>query len=175
MPFVSFHSRFPQLAERETRTLTVLGPTEFGLPAGDYSFLELFCDEPGCDCRRVLFSVVSSVREDVEAVVTWGWEPLEFYRQWMGDDDEELIAEIKGPGLNLCSPQSRLAPGILAATEDLLLQDDAYVERVKQHYALFRGTVDHAPRKRSWTAARVERKRRRRFRAAKSGTRLPHL
>jgi hypothetical protein len=72
MPYAVFHSLFPELAERETRTVTVVHRLLFNLPPAQYAFLEMFCDEPGCDCRRVLFSVLSSLHKDVQAVIAWG-------------------------------------------------------------------------------------------------------
>jgi hypothetical protein len=87
MPYSSFHSRFPEIAERETRTVTLLELSDFNLPPAHYSFLEMFCDEPGCDCRRAFFSVVSSLQQDIKAVIAWGWEEREFYAKWMGDND----------------------------------------------------------------------------------------
>ena len=73
MPYVLFRSRFPEIAERETRSVTVFGQPVTGLPAGDYGFLEMFCDEPRCDCRRVFFYVVSPRRRDPVAVIAYGW------------------------------------------------------------------------------------------------------
>ena len=72
MPFRLFHDFFPELAERETRTLTVLPGADLGVPPGEYGLLEMFCDEPGCDCRRVFFSVFSSASKRMDAVVAWG-------------------------------------------------------------------------------------------------------
>ena len=142
MPFVFFHSRFPEIAHRETRSITVLSESLAGLPAGDYGFLEMFCDEPGCDCRRVFFYVVSERRRDVEAVIAYGWESPKFYARWMKDDDPKTIADLKGPILNLGSPQSRLAPAILKLCEKALLCDRTYMARVKEHYQIFREDVD---------------------------------
>jgi hypothetical protein len=139
MAFVLFHDHFPAVAERETRTLTVF--KRDGLPDGSYAFIEMFCDEPGCDCRRVLFQVMSSRRKDIEAVVGWGWEKTEFYAKWFRHDDPQAVAEMKGPVLNLLSPQSSLAPAILELVKDVLLKDPAYIERIKRHYAMFRDNV----------------------------------
>lgn len=36
MPYVLFRSRFPETAERETRSVTVFGQPVAGLPGGDY-------------------------------------------------------------------------------------------------------------------------------------------
>lgn len=142
MPYVLFHDHFPEIDERETRTITVLPGSNLGMPAGEYSFLEMFCDDVGCDCRRVFFYVVSSPRKDVEAVVAYGWETPEFYAKWMKDDDLHIVADLKGPVLNLGSPQSRLAPAILMLVQNALLKDAQYVERVKHHYQMFREKID---------------------------------
>ena len=69
MPFVLFHDRFPRVAEEETRTLILQEHSGLDLPTGDYSFLEMFCDEKAWDCRRVLFVVVSSDRPSIQAVI----------------------------------------------------------------------------------------------------------
>lgn len=142
MPYALFHDYFPDVAEHETRTITVLDHSTVKLPPGHYSFHEMFCDERGCDCRRVFFYVVSSLREDVQAVIAWGWEQQDFYAKWMGDNNPHVIADLKGPVLNLASPQSYLAPAILDLVGNVLLQDAAYIERVKRHYAMFRKKID---------------------------------
>ena len=142
MPYVLFREHCREIAERETRTIFVTEHSDLGLPAGHYAFLEMFCDEAGCDCRRVFFYVVSSFREDVEAVIAYGWEKPDFYAKWMKDDDPHIVSEIKGPVLNSGSPQSKLAPAILDLVRNVLLRDETYVERVRQHYSLFREKVD---------------------------------
>ncbi len=149
MPFVAFDKLCLETAERETRTIT-LQCASAGLPAGSYQFLEMYCDEPGCDCRRVMFSVFCSTTNAVEAVIAWGWESLEFYERWLGMDDPYLAREMKGPILNLGSPQSRNAPAILELAANLLLTDAAYVARLQRHYAMFREKIDRAERSKSW-------------------------
>jgi hypothetical protein len=142
MAYALFSSLFPDVAERETRSVTVRFFNRFKLPRGQYGFLEMFCDEPGCDCRRVLFFVVSPRHEDPLAVLAWGWEEKEFYGKWLGESDPLVIDELKGPALNLASPQSDLAPALLRLLQEVLLPDTAYVERIKRHYAMFRERID---------------------------------
>lgn len=142
MPYVPFYLKFPAIAQRETRTVTLFSKSGFDLPAGDYTFLEMFCDEPGCDCRRAFFFVSSSGREHAIAVIAYGWEDRDFYVKWMGDDEPEVIETLKGPALNLSSPQSKLAPAVLELFQKVLLQDRRYIERVKRHYGLFRAAID---------------------------------
>jgi len=146
MPYVFFCKHFPEIAAQETRTITVLERSSLGLPPGEYTFLEMYCDERGCDCRRVFFYVVSSSKREVKAVIAYGWESPEFYARWMGDDDPEIIKKLEGPVLNMGSPQSILAPAILKIVKDLILQDTIYIERIKRHYSIFRDKIDRKQR-----------------------------
>ncbi len=57
MPFAPFHSLFPDLAARETRSIVTFNDDE--LPEATYGLVELYCNERGCDCRRVIFQVIS--------------------------------------------------------------------------------------------------------------------
>ena len=157
MPYSFFHSRLPKVAERETRSVTLFDHSEFNLPPADYAFLEMFCDEPDCDCRRVFFSVISSRDEDIKAVIAWGWEDQVFYTTWLRDSDPNVIKELMGPALNSASPQSDLAPALLKVFQEVLLPDTAYVERVKRHYVMFRATVDKKKKKK--VRRKIKRKR----------------
>lgn len=160
MPYSLFHSRFPEIAERETRTVTLFGYSDFNLPQAHYSFLEMFCDEPGCDCRRAFFSVVSSLQNDILAAITWGWEDRDFYIKWMGDNDPHIISDLIGPALNLASPQSKHAPALLNLFREVLLKDSAYIERVKRHYTMFRQEIDSQTKKRVRRKKRIKQKSR---------------
>jgi len=142
MPYAMFHNYFPEIAKVETRNITIFEESDMNLPVGNYSFLEMFCDEPGCDCRRVFFYLMSDRGKNVEAVIAYGWESPKFYADWMKDDDPHIIAEVKGPSLNLGSPQSNLAPALLDLVRNVLLQDRAYLDRIKHHYSIFRAKID---------------------------------
>ncbi len=139
MPFVPLHEVFPDLAEQETRTFTILEDGE--LPAANYALVELFCDEPGCDCRRVIFSVMSSQTGRTMAHIGYGWESLSFYKQWLSFDDPQMVKDMKDPALNPLSPQSEIAPAVLNIVITVVIQDERYVERLETHYKLFRNTL----------------------------------
>ena len=49
MDFTLFHSRFPEIAETETRVITIL--RHDGLPADGYALLESYCEQRECDYR----------------------------------------------------------------------------------------------------------------------------
>ena len=138
MPFVPFYEKFPDLAIKETRVLNVFNLP--GLPPDEYGLLELYCDEPGCDCRRVMFNILRPNSKQPDAVVAFGWESDEFYTKWLGNTPVD-VKELQGPVLNLGSHQSRLAPVLLQQVK-LILEDAKYVERLQRHYAMFRATID---------------------------------
>ncbi len=140
MPYVPFYQYLPAIAQIETRVITLpSSKNEFGLPAGEYAFIESFCDE--CDCRRVFLLVVKSgIREPI-AVISWGWENEQFYIKWFGSNDEDVIHEMMGSNLNMASQQSSLAPKVLEMFNRILLKDNAYTSRIKKHYKLFRNVL----------------------------------
>jgi len=144
MPYAMFHDYFPDIAKSETRNVTILHDSDWGLPVGNYGFLEMFCDEVGCDCRRVFFAVLSEKTKNVEAYIAYGWESQAFYRRWLGSGDPQSIRQLQGPMLNPGSPQSALAPSLLKLFEELLLKDVDYIERIRQHYRTFRSRIDRS-------------------------------
>jgi len=147
MPFEPLYSRLPELAEAETRSVQILPQANISLPPADYAFVEMFCNEPKCDCRRVFFTVFSSETKQPEAIIAYGWETASFYRKWLKyPSTKDDIAELIGPVLNMGSPQGRHADAILKLFTELLLHDADYIERIKRHYRSFRATVDKPKR-----------------------------
>src|ERR1035437_577266 len=103
MPYAPFSERFPEVAHRETFMFRVAlhHPT---LPPGPYALLEAYCDEPGCDCRRVFLHVLRAETRTLEAVIAFGWESRRFYAAWMGYAAPDVLDVLKGPALNVGSP-----------------------------------------------------------------------
>ncbi len=139
LPYTLFNEKFPAISHKETRFVQlindpILGNDEFGL-------LEMYCDEPSCDCRRVMFNVISRQQQSSVAYIAYGWESTEFYISWFGSDDLEIIKELKGPALNTMNPQSNVASNLIPHIEDVL-KDKQYVERLIRHYNLFRESIE---------------------------------
>ncbi|MBM3129701.1 MAG: hypothetical protein FJ009_13880 [Chloroflexi bacterium] len=152
---VPFYTRFRELAFREMRSVTIRG--ERNLPDGEYGFLELYCDDPKCDCRRVLIDVVTpTTGSKIWATINYGWESLEFYEKWMGN--KESARESCGATLDMLNPQTEYSPVLLALFK-WVLQDQAYVERLKRHYRLFKSDL-RAKRKSATRSSRPARRRR---------------
>jgi hypothetical protein len=138
---VPFMDRFPALAAAETRNVTLTGDWE--LPDGDYGFFELYCNERGCDCRRVVVQVLRPATgwSKAWATIGYGWESNEYYRKRLGAMDSN--EDLRGPELDPLNEQSSCAPALLRLFRGLVLSPE-YVERLKRHYQMFRETVDDA-------------------------------
>lgn len=139
MHYGPFYERFPDLAARETRS-AIITENPY-LPDGEYTLIELFCTTPGCDCRRVMFTIYQRGNPTSLATVSYGWESAQFYADWYGEYDPAIIQEMQGPALNDLAPMSPLAPALLALVKELL-RDEAYVARVQRHYRMFKAAVD---------------------------------
>ncbi len=143
MPMAPFFRRFPELAATETRSAQV-GRHE-SLPPGEYGFVDLYCDEVGCDCRRVLLTVIRAEADSpILASVSFGWEDPSFYHR--GSLGPTLGEEMAGPFLDPLAPQSRHAPALLELSL-LVLSDPLYVARLKQHYRMFKEALTRPERK----------------------------
>ncbi len=141
MPYTSFHLYFREVAEKETRTITLFRDDDV-IPKGSYGLLEMYCDDPGCDCRRVFLEVYDWERQKDMAFIAYGWEDEEFYRRWLKSGNPLDAREMQGPILNIGSPQSRYAPEFLKIVKEAVLSDPGYIERLKRHYQMFKQRVD---------------------------------
>ncbi len=138
MPMVPFHSRCPDVARREIRSLTVL-PGAGSPPTEEYAFLEWYCDDPKCDCRRAFIQILASSRPGVIlASLNIGWENEEFYHKQF-PYMPEAAREITEGSLDPINEQSDEAPALLKLFQDHVASA-AYRARLKQHYELFRRT-----------------------------------
>lgn len=130
----AFFTRYPKEAAEETRTATV--PEGAAVPAATYGFLEFYCPDVRCDCRRVVISVVAERGEKVVATLNYGWEKISFYRLWSHDD--ELAVQMAGVSLEPSGQQSKHAESILRLFRDFVLADPRYKARIRRHYRMFK-------------------------------------
>ena len=141
MHYVPFQDHFPELAKKETRVITIGSGYTGKLPYDSYALMELYCIDPKCDCRRVMFSVASAQTMNNVAVVNFGWESRKFYEKWLGTNAVTTIDELKGPSLNTASYQFPYAYELLNFIRDVVLKDKDYVNRLKRHYDLFKQKI----------------------------------
>src|SRR4051794_896713 len=106
MSMVQFGLLFPELAERETRSAKVFEPLPLGnprhLPVDEYGFVELYCSERGCDCRRVMINVLARHQRQHVATINHSFEK---------PAKDDLVPEQTF--LDLLNRQSGWAPALL--------------------------------------------------------------
>ena len=124
-----FHALFDQLAKDETRVLHI--PEGDALPKGAYLFMEAYCSEPECDCRRVLLQVIHAESNRQVATINYGFEPA-----------KPPFADEPQVSLDPLNPQSAHSDRLKVAFETLLLPDAGYVARLHRHYAMWKRVVD---------------------------------
>lgn len=144
MPHELLFVRLPEIASKETFVVQILNHP--AIPEGIYSFPEMYCNEPDCDCRRALIQVWDNRKPGHSlALIGYGWEPPAFYRKWF--HGEEGWEELVGAELAVGTSQGRHAEDFLAIFRQLLTHPDN-AERIRRHYAQFRA----APAARNWSA-----------------------
>jgi hypothetical protein len=120
---VPFDKYFPDMAQAECRVATVFNRGD--LPDDEYGLLESYCDDPACDCRRVMLNVASRKQKKILATVSFGFDPND---------------SMCGPFLDPLNRQSKHAPALLKLVETVL-QDGQYVARLERHYHLVKNAA----------------------------------
>jgi hypothetical protein len=143
---IPFHSVLPEIAQREVRCVH-LGPgADSPLPADEYVFLEFYCDDLTCDCRRVFLQVIAKNQPGkIFAGISYGWEKESFYRKRMPWNPDEARGTVRGE-LDPFNEQSEFAEDFLDLFKRFLL-DERYRMRLRRHYLLFREELARGSRK----------------------------
>lgn len=127
---------FPDIAKRETREITVLPPgypaASPRIPPGRYGFVELYCVEPDCDCRRVMINVLNADATAHLATINHAFEPPP-----KGDIMEEEGQTFLDP----LNPQSDLSADLLDLFLNVVLPSPGYSERLVRHYHMVKSAL----------------------------------
>jgi hypothetical protein len=142
MSHAAFDEFFPAIASKETRVVTLTGPSPAGHEPGPNAFIEYYCTDPTCDCRNVYIQIINENFPGPLATISYGWESKVYYKKWMGAaDDDELLSDFIGPSLAIGSRQSPYAERWLRVFKDIIQKDKAYVSRLQRHYQLMKSHV----------------------------------
>jgi hypothetical protein len=108
------------------------------LPDGEYSFIDMYCSDPNCDCRKTMIRVMH--HERTVAIINYGWESPAFYEKWMGNiKGADLFSPMNGASIDLSSPNLVNEEGILGLFNALL--NDMWIEKFKHHYKKVKAAV----------------------------------
>ena len=136
MDFMPFFTRYRELAEKETRCITITRK-DVGVPPGEYGMVEYYCTDNSCDCRKVMIYVASPVPpHEIFATIGYGWEAADFYTKWM-HGDAKTGEKMAGAYLEVWGTQSQYAQKFLELFKTVVLSDE-YVDRLERHYAMFK-------------------------------------
>jgi hypothetical protein len=124
-----FDTVYPDVAARESRAWHVFD--EPGLPRSTYVLREFYCEEPNCDCRRVIVHVHSVEQKRIVASVNYSFEPA----KPPFDDEPQFF-------LDPLNPQSELSEVLIDMFEAMVAGDLAYRARLVRHYTMWKAVVD---------------------------------
>ena len=129
MSMVAFHTLFPEEAKNECRSVTPFNDP--ALPSRAFLFVEAYCVEPKCDCRRVMINVIDTERREQVATINHAFEmpkpPFE-------DEGQTFLDPL--------NPQSPLSDAFLEMFEKMIANDDAHAVRLERHYKMWKRVVD---------------------------------
>ena len=120
---VKFYQMFPDIGKKATRVLTTFNDPKLG--SDTYGFIEVYCVDPDCDCRRVILNVVRQSDSKHLATVNWAF-----------DKD----AEDPRPFLDRLNVQSELSDALLKMV-GVTLENKEYVQRLERHYRMVKEAV----------------------------------
>lgn len=99
------------------------------IPKGEYAFLELYCTDKGCDCRRVTIVVINRKME-TKAVISMGFDPRE---------------PLAGPFLDDSHRQSPYAEELLQHFVAIINEQPENLAMLQRHYRQVRKEVEGKP------------------------------
>jgi len=128
MSMIEFRHLYPEVAREESLAITPVGGS--GLPERPLLFLESYCAEARCDCRRVLLSVVDAERREQVATLNYSFEPP------VGRDED--LGQLF---LDPINPQSEFSDLLREFLEHHLAFDPTYRERLMRHYTMWKAVI----------------------------------
>jgi hypothetical protein len=120
LPFIEL---FPEQGKNECRTAHVSHHEK--LPPGEYGFVELYCADLDCDCRRAVINVFGGRPPKHLATINYGFDQNQ---------------KMSGPFLDPINPQSQYS-GALLDMFKWILQDSSYRTRLVRHYQQFKSAL----------------------------------
>lgn len=124
MPMQPYSVLFPDAAD-PVIALTLDRKTG-KIPKGTYGFIEFYCTDKGCDCRRTTIFVLNEKMKE-KAVISMGFD---------------LDQPLAGPFLDEFHPQSACAEELLALFVNAINRQPEFLESFYRHYREVRSQVE---------------------------------
>ena len=124
-----------ELLGPECQIRTVVLTADSYLPPGEYTFIDTYCTDNTCDCRKTIIQIFHD--EKLVSIVSYGWESPKFYLRWLGSTrDLEFAKEMSGVSIDPSSPDRVSPQGILLLIKHLM--DPKWISMLKENYRLIR-------------------------------------
>ena len=108
------------------------------LPSGEYAFLDTYCTDNTCDCRKTIIQIFHDKK--LVSIVSFGWVDPKFYLRWLKSTrDRQLAKEMSGVSIDFSSPDIVSRQGILLLVNHLM--DKNWISKIKENYRLIRKTT----------------------------------
>jgi len=126
----------------QVRTVTISQNPK--LPDGEYSFIDAYCSNPKCDCRKTMIQVFH--KDKLVSIINFGWESVSYYKKWMNiREDDNLMSEMHGASIDITSPDLVSADEMLALFNVLL--NDIWIAKIKRHYSEVKTAISNKPKR----------------------------
>lgn len=137
MKFLSFFDEFPELIGSEFRNIFIFNnDIHKHIPPGNYAFLEMFCPDVDCDCRKVIINIITADPPKTWVTLNYGWESEEYYKNWWGKNHflyKPMSGVVFDPPTN-----DPLKNEFLKIFQDIIQTDKKYANRIETHYLMFK-------------------------------------
>lgn len=118
-----FSELFPKEAQQET--VLYHAPEDTLLPAGDYAFIESFCGNPECDCKKVTIQIefqdIARIEDNSPPTAVLVYE----FNTSLSDVNPSLHPRL---------PMSPLANAAMSVFAEYVQSHPEYVEKLSEHY-----------------------------------------
>ena len=123
-------------AEAQIRVVSITADPN--LPDGEYAFIDNYCTDNTCDCRKTIIQILHNGK--LVSIVSFGWENPKFYLRWLNSPSErELANEMSGVSIDFTSPDLVSPKGMLLLVNHLM--DETWISKIKENYRLIRKTT----------------------------------
>jgi hypothetical protein len=132
-----FYEKFPGIAENETRSITVFNHAH--IPNGKYVFLEMYCPDYSCDCRKASILVLEDNAHKKMALISYGWASMKFYLKWglsKGDAESLTKGYVDPLGEN-----TKYSSYFLDIFLNSIKEEPDFKNRLKRHYKLYKNSL----------------------------------
>ncbi len=127
-----------ELLGPECRVRSVVLAADPYLPSGEYTFIDTYCNDNTCDCRKTIIQIFHDKK--LVSIVSFGWESPKFYLRWLNSTrDLEFAKEMSGVSIDPSSPDLVSPQGILLLVKHLM--DSKWISMLKENYRLIRKTT----------------------------------